>query len=143
MGLERRSEIAQALSLTTFNEGTLMKVKLWYDCEATITAYVEGLTNTNPKKKNALGHTERSSHKAGKVPNGTMGALKVRMDNNVEFSLSAGPTEADCDRLWFDRHVLVGKRVTFKHRGLHLKTGAPKHPIMKGLRLECDDPHFA
>jgi len=52
------------------------RMKPWATAEFLIDELVEGEHNTNPQKKNTLGKAERSSAKAGKVPNGKIGSLK-------------------------------------------------------------------
>ena len=61
----------------TFKEGYLTKIKPFEDAEATVIGWEERMHNANEAKTNALGRTERSSHKENLVPMGTLGALVV------------------------------------------------------------------
>lgn len=61
----------------------LMRYKPWADFEIKVTELIEEETNTNEAKKNTLGKTERSSAKAGKVPNGKVGAVKGEVIKDV------------------------------------------------------------
>jgi len=60
-----------------------MRYKPWADFEIKVTELIEEETNTNEAKKNTLGKTERSSAKAGKVPNGKVGAVKGEVIKDV------------------------------------------------------------
>lgn len=54
----------------------LWRVKSWGDFEILVTGVTEGRANGNEKKTNTLGRTERSSAKAGQVPNGQVGSIQ-------------------------------------------------------------------
>ncbi len=60
---------------TTVNENAFMRMKPYADKEALVISVTEALANNNVAKKNALGHTERSSHKENKVGKGMVGVL--------------------------------------------------------------------
>lgn len=82
---------------STTREGHLLKVKRFEDYEAAVVGMVERMHNGNEAKTNALGHTERSTKKAGKVGTNMMGALECvlyRGDKRIEFELGTGFTEA-------------------------------------------------
>jgi len=57
----------------------LWRVKPWSDFEILVTGVTEGQENLNEKKTNSLGRTERSSAKAGQVPNGQVGSIQGTM----------------------------------------------------------------
>jgi DNA ligase-1 len=59
----------------TFKEGFLTKLKPFEDAEATVIGFEEQMHNANEAKTDALGRTERSSHKENLIPKGTLGAL--------------------------------------------------------------------
>ena len=59
----------------TVKEGAYLRLKRFIEFEFKATQLVEGFTNLNPKKTNKLGRSERSSHKANKVPNGMIGTI--------------------------------------------------------------------
>jgi DNA ligase-1 len=76
---------------STTKEGYLTKLKRFDDSEAIIIGFEELLHNGNEAKKNALGRTERSTHKANMIGLGTLGTLLVRdIYSNVEFSIGGG-----------------------------------------------------
>jgi DNA ligase-1 len=101
---------------STVNEGKLLKVKRFTDSEAVITGMVERMHNQNEATKDALGHTKRSSAKAGKVPAGDMGALQLRWPNGVEFELGTGFDAEQRKQFWADRDKMQGLTVTFKYK---------------------------
>ena len=127
---------------STTNEGYLLKVKRFEDSEAIIESVYEWETNNNVAKTNALGRTERSSHKNGKVGANVLGGLNVRglegTYKGVEFSIGTGFSGADDPdgergKLWKRRAALVGKIVKFKY----FKTGGldrPRFPVFLGWR---------
>ena len=83
------------------NEGILLKLKRFEDSEAEIIGVEELLSNQNEAKKNALGHTERSSHKANMEGMDTMGCLNVRdLKTKVEFSIGTGFDADTRKRIW-------------------------------------------
>jgi DNA ligase-1 len=57
----------------------LWRIKPWGDFEILVTGFTEGQTNTNEKTTNSLGRSERSSAKAGQVPNGQVGSIQGTM----------------------------------------------------------------
>ena len=85
---------------STVKEHGLLKYKLFEDFEARVVGHIEELHNTN--NKDALG--KRTSHKAGKVGKGTLGALVVIGVNgqfkNVQFEVGTGFTAAQRAQLW-------------------------------------------
>lgn len=120
------------------NEGILLKLKRFEDSEATIIGVEELLSNQNDANKNALGHTERSSHKANMVPMGTMGALNVRdLKSKVEFSIGTGFDAEDREDFWIHRKLMIGKIVKYKYFAGGSKD-KPRFPVYLGLRDKRD-----
>lgn len=122
---------------STENEGYLIKVKRFADAEAVILDTFEEMENTNEAKKNALGRTERSTAKAGKVAKGTLGGFRVSgvggAYDTVVFDIGGGFTKAQREALWKERDSLPGKIVVFKY----FPTGSdtrPRFPVWKGFR---------
>jgi DNA ligase-1 len=103
---------------STEREGWLLKVKRFDDSEAIITGMDEKFHNANEATVNELGHTHRSSHKAGKELTGVLGALKVRGTagtyNGVEFDIGTGFDDALRAELWGNKEKYVGKLVKYK-----------------------------
>ena len=85
---------------STTREGWLLKLKRFQDDEALVIGMEEKMHNANEATKNALGHTERSSHQENLVPMDTMGALVVRdLKTGVVFNIGTGLD--DGERAWW------------------------------------------
>jgi DNA ligase-1 len=120
------------------NEGTLLKLKRFEDSEAEIIGVEELLSNQNEAKTNALGHTERSSHKANMEGMNTMGCLNVRdLKSKVEFSIGTG-FDADLRKhIWEGRKCVLGKIVKYKYFAGGSKD-KPRFPVFLGFRDKRD-----
>jgi DNA ligase-1 len=121
----------------------LLKLKRYIDFEAEIIGVEEEQHNANEAKTNALGRTERSSAKAGKVGKGTMGKLRVRrLSTGVEFSVGTGFSAAERQWFWDRRGYseaggVVGKIVKIKSFPIGVKD-LPRHPVFLGFRDKRD-----
>lgn len=131
---------------STRNEGYLLKVKRFHDAEAPVVGVVEQFTNTNERKVNALGLTERSTSKAGKVGADTLGALVCRWTPpgwsiEVEFEIGTGFTCADRAALWliWRTHGNLDHLgpVKFKYQEL-TADGKPRFAVWLGFRDSGD-----
>lgn len=123
---------------STVNEGYLLKVKRFTDSEAIILGFEEQMENTNEKQVNELGRSKRSSHKAGLVGKGTLGALLVRdVHSGVEFSVGTGLNDGMRDHIWANRDKHEGKIVKYKSFLIGVKE-APRHPVFLGFRDKRD-----
>lgn len=118
---------------STLREQTLMKVKRFTDDEATILSVIEGQHNANEAKKDAFGRTERSSAKAGQVPNGLLGALQVRNTAGQEFKIGTGFDAKDHKELWEQREQIVGKTIKYRYQKAGMKD-LPRFPSYIGFR---------
>lgn len=128
---------------STMRDQGLMKFKRWVDTEAEIIGVVEQMHNGNEATLDALGHTKRSTAKAGKTGKGTMGALLVRFDAHagtplrdvkpVTFELGTGYDDALRRAVWAEPDEYIGRRVTFKYFGLGAD-GAPRFPVFLRFR---------
>jgi len=94
------------------------------------------MANENEAKLDALGRTERSTHKANLKGKGRLGSLAVAY-GGVSFDLGSGFNAEQRAALWASRDDLVGKRVSFKFQELHA-SGIPRFPIFKGIRSPLD-----
>lgn len=124
----------------TFKQGYLVKVKPFEDAEAVVVDLIEGQHNDNEATINALGHTERSSHKANMVPNGKLGALVCQNEKlwpGVTFNVGTGFTDAERRSIWADRQSYVGKTVTFRYQAIGV-LDRPRIPAFKGFRCSID-----
>lgn len=109
----------------------LVRVKPWATSEIMVTRLIEGETNTNEKKLNTLGRSERSSAKAGKVPNGEVGSVEGTLMQDVYHPFihdkllfpegklvqvgSGKMTKVQAKHFWEHPEEIVGKPSTVKH----------------------------
>ena len=125
---------------STEKQGWLLKLKRFSDSEAVIVGVVEMMSNQNEAKINALGLTERSSHKENQIPMGTMGALKVRdIHHGWEFEIGTGFTAEERQWFWDNRQTFeeVETLVKYQYFPIGMKD-LPRHPSFKGLRSSDD-----
>ena len=123
---------------STTKEAGLLKLKRFEDSEATVVGYTQLMTNTNEAKRNALGHLERSSHKAGMVGAGTLGSLIVKdLKTKVEFDIGTGFTADQRATLWKVHDNLLGKIVKYKFQTVGVKD-KPRFPVFLGFRAKLD-----
>ncbi len=122
---------------STLREQGLMKLKRFSDAEARIVSFEEQMHNSNEARKDALGRTERSSHKAGMKGKNTLGAIQVQGLNGeyagVTFSIGSGFDDKLRKELWDNRDSLPGKVVKFKYFSIGCKD-APRFPTFLGFR---------
>lgn len=126
----------------TARSNGLLKVKSFCDAEAEVVAVVEREHNANEATLNELGLTKRSSHQAGKVKCGDLGAFVCRFPGQTAtFSIGTGQglTLELRAKLWAERDSLPGRLVKFRY----FKTGSeadalPRHPVFLGFRDERD-----
>lgn len=115
----------------------LWKLKRFEDAEAMVYAFDEQMHNANEATTNELGGTQRSSHKAGMKPTGTLGALKVRgmsdQFGGVEFDVGTGFTDAERQEIWDNRDAWLGRVIKYKFLPIGVKN-KPRHPVYLGLR---------
>lgn len=116
----------------------LLKLKRFVDFEAEIIGVEEEMHNANEAVTNALGRTERSSAKAGKVGKDTMGKLRVRhLETGVEFAVGTGFSAVERKEIWLDRENTVGRIAKIKSFPIGEKD-KPRHPVFLGLRDRRD-----
>lgn len=126
----------------------LLKMKRFEDFEAMIVGAVEEQHNTNEAKTNALGRTERSTAKAGKVGKETLGKLVCRRWNastqaveGPEFGVGTGFSADERRELWKIGYKLPGLLVKVKSFPVGVKD-KPRHPVFLGFRdpIDIGDP---
>lgn len=123
---------------STLKEGYLLKIKLFYDKEATIVGMEELMHNDNVAKKNELGLTERSTKKENKRPSGKMGKLIVECpDFDQTFKIGTGFTDQERKDIWKQGEDLIGQKVKFKYQeaGTYVR---PRSPVFLGFRNDID-----
>lgn len=130
----------------------LWRVKPWADAEILVTGVTEGAMNGNAVTTNALGRTERSSHKANMVPNGQVGSVQgvlladfysltsatLLFPKGCEITVSSGEmTVAEATYYWANPDEIVGHVVKFKHMPFGVKD-KPRFPTYVSHRLAVD-----
>lgn len=130
----RKPDSVYKYGRSTFNQAILLKIKRFEDDEGKIVGVTELMHNKNEAKKDALGHTERSSSKEGKVPAGTMGTIEVEW-RGLTFEIGTGFDAAQRQWFWDNREQVVGEDVTFKFQGIG-SLGRPRFPVFIGLRKD-------
>lgn len=135
MGRDVRGFYKQGRSGKT--DMALWKLKRFADSEAEIVGYDEQMHNANEAKKDALGRTERSSHKANMVPKGTLGALKVRGVEGpfagVEFDVGTGFSDMERQTIWDNRDAWRGRVIKYSYLPVGIKD-RPRFPVYLGPR---------
>ena len=123
---------------STVKEGYMLKVKRFVDGEAEIIGFEEEMFNANEATTDERGYAKRSSHAAGKVGKGTLGAFLVRdATTGVEFSVGTGLTADERALCWTDRHALIGELIKYKSFEVGIKD-KPRHPTFLGFRDRSD-----
>lgn len=124
---------------STLKEAILLKLKRFSDSEAEVIGFVERQHNANEAKRNALGHQERSSKKAGMVGTGTLGALQVRdVKTGVEFEIGTGFNDVQRADIWGAQRRYLGAVVKYKSRPPVKAGGKPYLPVFLGFRDRRD-----
>ena len=130
---------------SSVKEGALLKWKEFAYEECRILNVLQGETNINPKVKDALGHSKRSSAKAGKVLVPIVGGFEViDVKTGVVFSCSTGLLKEDeLKALWSVKDSLLGRVFTYKSQpyGVLKK---PRFPGFHGWKsaMDMDTPVF-
>lgn len=132
---------------STLKEGLLMKLIRRNTMEGVVVGAVEQLHNENALERDARGYAKRSKVKAGLVPTGKLGALKLGRliqlpDGEIDwetdyFEVGTGFTDEQRNALWRDRKSLKGKVVTVEYREM-TKDNVPRFPVFKGFRHAND-----
>lgn len=120
----------------TMKEGILWKLKRFADHEYEVIGFEERMHNGNVATTNELGYTERSSHKAGMVPMGTLGALVLKHSAG-DFRCGTGFTDEQRAQIWANRESLMGRMAKIKHFEIGVKD-LPRFPVFLGFRAEED-----
>ncbi len=130
----------------------LWRVKPWADAEILVTGITEGQVNGNEAKTNLLGRTERSSAKAGMVPNGQVGSLqgtmladfhdpitgKLLFAKGLPITVGSGEMSVKEATYYFQNpDEIVGHIVKFKHM-THGVKDLPRFPTYVSHRLVQD-----
>lgn len=129
---------------STRNEQLLMALKRREDSEARVVSMHPRMKNNNEAKINELGATSRSSHKANKVAQDTMGFMIVEdLKTSVRFELGAGKlTAAEAKAAW-DEYNKDPAAFCAKHLAKYdfFPIGVkekPRQPVLRGWRSPDD-----
>lgn len=123
---------------STVKQQWLLKIKRFADGEAEVLGYAEQMRNDNEATTDETGYTKRSTHQAGKVAAGILGALRVRdVVTGIEFDVGTGFTHEQRRNLWEGRAYLVGKLIKYKHFPIGVKD-KPRFPTFVGFRDRRD-----
>lgn len=137
-GIMVRNDGPYKFGRSGLREGLLLKWKRFVDSEAEILGFIEQLHNDNVAKVNALGRTERSSHKGNLIPNGMLGALEVRdIHTGVEFRIGTGFDDKLRRAIWRDKVKYQNLIVKYKKQP-HGEKDKPRFPTFLGFRHEED-----
>mgnify|MGYP003413024970 len=117
---------------STTKEGILLKLKRFFDAEAVITEAHELMHNANEATTNALGYTERSSHKANMLGMDVLGKFTVDW-NGITFDVGTGFNAQQRAQYWSEPDRCVGKTITFKYQSVG-PSGKPRFPVFLGFR---------
>ena len=122
---------------STVKEQKLLKVKRFTDSEYEVVGFEEKMHNANEAKVNAVGNTERSSHKENLIPCNTLGALILRAADGTTFNCGTGFTDEQRDEIWNNRDSLIGKLAKIKSFEIGV-VQKPRFPVFLGFRNEED-----
>src|SRR6266478_137194 len=111
----------------------LMKVKRFEDDEAVVIGVTELMHNDNVAFTNEVGRTARSTAQDGLVGAGVLGALMLRNEQGVEFSVGSGFDAGERQELWRDRKSLMGRLVKYRYFPSGCKD-KPRFPTWIGFR---------
>lgn len=124
---------------STQRESILLKLKEFDDTEAVIVGFEELLHNDNEAQVNALGHTERSTHKENKRESGMLGAFVVHPIGEPEltYRVGTGLTQDQRKQFWQQQDQLLGQLVKVKYFSQGIKN-VPRFPVWLGFRSTDD-----
>lgn len=121
---------------STLKQGWLLKLKRFVDDEYEVVGYEERMHNSNEATTDGVGQRKRSTHKAGMIGRGDLGALVLRLnDRGDTFSCGTGFTDTDRKVMWATRHELIGKMAKVKHFEIGM-LNKPRFPVFIGFRKD-------
>lgn len=120
---------------STTKEGTLLKLKRFFDAEATILSAYEFVHNANEPIMTIMGPV-RSSHQENMIPMNKLGGFHVTWNDNVEFDLGVGFNDQQRNEYWQGDRC-VGKTIKFKYQSVG-PSGKPRFPVFLGFRDAAD-----
>lgn len=114
---------------STLREGLMLKVKESVDSEIEVVAFEEMYHNANEAKQDALGLTERSTHKANKIPAGTLGRLIGKdLKTGATVTIGCGKmTAEERKHVWRNQDKYLGRIAKYRY-GKHGVMDKPRFP---------------
>ena len=104
--------------------------------EGMVMGFVEQMTNDNAAMRDAFGRTIRSSHKANKVPAGTLGKLMLHTKEWGIIPVGCGKMDhAERKYVWDHQDEYMDKVSTFNYQKEGMKD-KPRFPRHKGWRKD-------
>jgi DNA ligase-1 len=123
---------------STAKEGWLLKDKPFEDDEGTIVDFEEKEHNDNAATKDALGHTKRSSAKAGKRPANTLGTLILSSAGwPSPVRVGTGFDDALRQDIWLHKAKYKGRTVKYRYQAVGTKD-KPRIASFIGFRDKRD-----
>lgn len=105
----------------------LMKLKRYTDANVTISGFEERMHNANEAKADAQGYMKRASHKANKVPLGTLGACLFDW-YGATGRVGTGFTANHAAEIWANRPRYLNRRAKIKFFPVGMKE-LPREPV--------------
>ncbi len=134
----RSSSSPYKFGRSTVNEGFLLKVKKFFDDEAILIGMTAKMNNINPKEKDKIGNSKRSSHKSGMIPTNTVGSFLASWnDLDIRVGFGQGITDIHKQDFWDNKELYLGKKLTFKYQELS-PDGIPRFGKFIGFRQDLD-----
>lgn len=135
----RRGDLPYKFGRSTPRSGHLWKLKRFRDGEVLITDVYEGVTNTNVPTRAPDGSIERSTMKAGLLPNGQVGTIIGKdLQTGETITMSAGRmTHTERRRYFLDKNAILGKIAKYKAFD-YGAVDAPRFCTFQGFRTEID-----
>lgn len=126
------------LGRSTESQQWLLKWKRFEDSEAEILGFEEQQHNNNKAEKDNVGHTKRSTKKAGMIKAGKLGSLLVRdLKSGVEFGLGSGFDDAQRIEIWNNQKKYKTEIVKYQFQPAGVKE-KPRFPTFLGFRDRRD-----
>ena len=122
---------------STINEGLMIKIKQYADCEAEIIGTEELMRNINEKNVDNFGNVKRSSSIDGMVRGNTLGAIVAMTPKYEVFKIGTGFTSDERDSIWANRDKIVGHFVKYKCATTGSKN-LPRNPVFIAIRHKDD-----
>ena len=122
---------------STVKDGILGKLKRFSDNEYKVVGFQERMKNENVATTNALGYTERSTHKENKSGRGDLGALVLQTEDGLTFNCGSGFDDAQRREIWDNQTAYLGRLAKVKSFLVGVKD-LPRFPVFLGWRDEAD-----